>query len=108
MTLMVFLGVLVSLLILRLIPGLMLRLVLAIPRHRMAVMMRWIHGRPGGIALPRNSATAIFNAPIAVSSAPSGARVKLFLVTSSVLVLVVLATTAFWSWHSTALMMLVH
>jgi hypothetical protein len=108
MTLMVFLGVLVSLMILRLIPGLLLRFVLAIPRYRLAAMMRWVHGRKIGIALPRNSVPALFNTPMAISAAPSGGRLKLVLVTSSVLALVVLATTAFWSWHATALMMLLH
>jgi hypothetical protein len=33
-------------------------------------------------------------------------RLKLALLSSSLLVLAVLATTAFWTWHSTALMML--
>jgi hypothetical protein len=33
-------------------------------------------------------------------------RVKLVLVSSSLLALALLATTAFWSWHSASLMML--
>jgi hypothetical protein len=103
MTLMVFLGILVSLLVLRSIPGLLLRLMLAIPRHRLIAIMTWMHGRKIGIVLPRTSTAALSNALI-VSSAPAG-RFKLALVSSSLLVLAVL-TTAFWTWHSTGLMML--
>jgi hypothetical protein len=110
MTLLVFLGVLVTLLILRLIPGLLLRLVLAIPRHRLValvVMMRGMRGRHIGIALPRKSAAALSDAPIFVARrAPAGARLKFLVLSSSLLVLAVLVTTAFWSWHSTGLMML--
>lgn len=104
MTLMVFLGILVSLLVLRSIPGLLLRFMLAIPRHRLIAIMPWMHGRKIGIALPRNSTAAFSNALI-VSSAPAG-RFKLALVSSSLLVLAVLVTTAYWTWHSTGLMML--
>lgn len=103
MTLIVFLGVLVSLLVLRSIPGLLLRLMLATPRHRLIAIMTWMHGRKIGIVLPRNSTAALSNALI-VSSAPTG-RFKLALVSSSLLVLAVLFTTAFWTWHSTGLMM---
>jgi hypothetical protein len=110
MTLLVFLGVLVSLLILRLVPSLLLRVVL-VPRHRLIAMMRSAHDRKISIALPRTSATALSDALLwdsAVGSAPAGGRLKLLLVSSSLLVLAVLATTAFWTWHSSALMMLLH
>jgi len=107
MTLLVFLGILVSLLILRLVPSLLLQLALAIPRHRLIAMMAWVHGLKIGIALPRISAAALSDALI-VGSTPTGGRLKLVLVSSSLLVLAVLVTTAFWSWHSTALMMLLH
>jgi hypothetical protein len=93
MTLLVFLGILASLLILRLIPGLLLRLVLAVPRHHFVALMRGIHSRRISIALPRTPA------------APRS-RLKLVLVSSSLLALALLATTAFWSWHSATLMML--
>ena len=53
MTLLVFLGIVVSLLILRLIPGLLLRLVLAIPRRHFVALMRRMHNRTISIALPR-------------------------------------------------------
>lgn len=106
MTLIVFLGVLVSLLVLRSIPGLLLRLALAIPRHHLIAIMTWMQGRKIGIVLPRKSTAALSNA-LVVSSAPAG-RFKLALVSSSLLVLAVLVTTAFWTWHSTGLMMLLH
>jgi hypothetical protein len=106
MTLLVFLGILVSLLVLRLVPGLLLRLVLAIPRHHLMAILRWIHGWKIGIALPRSSAAARSNVPAMVRYAHAGGRLKLALVSSTLLVLAVLATTAFWSWHSTGLMML--
>jgi hypothetical protein len=104
MTLIVFLGILVSLLVLRSIPGLLLRLTLAIPRHHLIAIMTWMHGRKIGIVLPRTNTTALSNAFIA-NSAPAG-RFKLALVSSSLLVLAVLVTTAFWTWHSTGLMLL--
>jgi hypothetical protein len=104
MTLIVFLGILVSLLVLRSIPGLLLRLTLAIPRHHLIAIMTWMHGRKIGIVLPRTNTTALSNAFIA-NSAPAG-RFKLALVSSSLLALAVLITTAFWTWHSTSLMML--
>jgi hypothetical protein len=100
MTLMVFLGVVVSLLILRLIPGLLLRLLLAVPRQRVAATMRWVRARQIGIVSPRQSASITFH------RAPAAGRLKLALLSSSLLVLAVVATTAFWTWHSTALMML--
>ncbi len=93
MTLLVFLGIVVSLLILRLIPGLLLRLVLAIPRHHFVALMRRVHTRKISIALSRTRATP-------------RSRVKLVLVSSSLLALALLVTTAFWSWHSASLMML--
>jgi hypothetical protein len=105
MTLMVFLGVLVSLLILRLVPGLLLRLVLAIPRDRLAASMRWLRARRIDIALSRKSASVLADAAITSRRAHTG-RLKLVLVSSSLLVLAALVTTAFWSWHSTGLMML--
>jgi hypothetical protein len=111
MTLLVFLGVLVSLLILRSIPDLLSRLALAVPRERLIATMRWIHARKVGIVLPRTSATALsgaFNMGSATGSAPAGGRFRLVLVSSSLLVLAVLATTAVWTWHSSALMMLLH
>jgi hypothetical protein len=74
---------------------------LAIPRHRLIAIMTWMHGRKIGIALPRNGTAALSNALIA----PAG-RFKFALVSSSLLVLAVLVTTAFWTWHSTGLMML--
>jgi hypothetical protein len=43
-----------------------------------------------------------------MGSASAGSRLKLALVSSSLLALAVLATTVFWTWHSTALMMLLH
>ena len=94
MTLLVFLGIVVSLLILRLIPGLLLRLVLAIPRHRFVALMRRLHSRKISIAMRTRT------------PATPRSRVKLVLVSSSLLVLALLATTAFWSWHSASLMML--
>jgi hypothetical protein len=106
MTLLVFLGVLVSLLILRLVPRLVLRVAL-VPRHRLIAMMRSAHDRKISIALPRTSATALSGA-LLMGSAPAGGRLKLLLVSSSLLVLAVLATTAFWTWHSSALMMFLH
>ena len=105
MTLMVFLGILVSLLILRSIPGLLLRLVLVIPRHRPIAIMRWVHGLKIGIALSPKGAAALSNA-FTTSPAPAGGRFKLVLVSSSLLVLALLASTAFWTWHSTGLLML--
>lgn len=108
MTLLVFLGVLVSLLILRLIPSLLFQLTLAIPRHRLIAMMAWLHGLKIGIALPRISAVALSDALIVGSAPTGGGRLKLVLVSSSLLVLAALVTTAFWTWHSTALMMLLH
>lgn len=99
MTLLVFLGVVVSLLILRLIPGLLLRLVLAIPRHRLMAAMRSIRARRVSVALPRRGA-------ITSRRASSGGRLKLVLVSSSLAILVALVTTAFWTWHSSGLMML--
>jgi hypothetical protein len=105
MTLLVFLGILVSLLILRLVPGTLLRLALALPRHRPIARMRWVHDRKISIALPLTSAKALLDTVMAGSS-PAGGRLKLVLVSSSLLVLAVLVTTAFWTWHSTALMML--
>jgi hypothetical protein len=111
MTLLVFLGVLITLLILRLIPSLLLRLVLAIPRHRLvtlaAMTMRGLRGRHIGIALRRKSSAALTDAPILIArGAHSGGRLKFLVLSSSLLVLAVLVTTAFWTWHSTGLMML--
>jgi hypothetical protein len=106
MTLMVFLGVVVSLLILRLIPGLLLRLLLAVPRQRVAATMRWVRGRRIGVVSPRHGANVLADASITSRRAPAAGRLKLVLVSSSLLVLAVLATTAFWTWHSTALMTL--
>ncbi|HEY3988501.1 MAG TPA: hypothetical protein VGM02_04325 [Acidobacteriaceae bacterium] len=106
MTLLVFLGIVVSLLILRLVPGLLLRLVLAIPRHHLIAITRWVRDRRIGIVLPRKTASAFAGEAIAVAPRRSGSRLKLVLVSSSLLFLAILATTAFWSWHSTALMML--
>ena len=111
MTLLVFLGILVSLLILRLVPGLLMQLALAIPRYRLIAMMGWVHERKISIVLPRMGGAALSDAlgmGSAMGSAPAGGRLKLVLVSSSLLVLAVLVTTAFWTWHSTALMMLLH
>ncbi len=86
MTLMVFLGVVVGLLILRLVPGLLLRLVLAIPRHRLAAIMRWVRARGISVALPRNSAKAPADATIMSSPArawPSEAGARLVLIAGS-------------------------
>jgi hypothetical protein len=109
MTLLVFLGILVSLLILRLVPGLLVQLALAIPRYRLIAMMGWVHERKISIVLPRMGGAALSDA-LGMGSAmgSAGGRLKLALVSSSLLVLAVLATTAFWTWHSTALMMLLH
>jgi hypothetical protein len=103
---MVFLGVLVSLLILRLVPGLLLRLVLAVPRHRVAATVRWVRARRISTALLRKSTHVPADEAITPSRTPTGSRLKLVLVSSSLLVLAALVTTAFWSWHSTGLMML--
>lgn len=105
MTLMVFFGVVVSLLILRLVPGLLLRLLLAIPRHRVAATIHWVRARRISIALPRTSTKVPADTAITSRRAHPG-RLKLVLVSSSLLVLAVLASTAFWTWHSTGLMML--
>lgn len=96
MTLLVFLGVLASLLILRLIPGLLLRLMLALPRHHVINVLHWLHRRRPGVAFSRRNA------------APAGPRhrVKLVLVSSSLLMLALLATTAYWSSHTSSLMVL--
>jgi hypothetical protein len=104
MTLLVFLGVLVTLLILRLIPSLLSQLVLVIPRHRPVAMMSWAHGGKIGIALPRTN--ALFDVFSARRAPAAAGHLKFVLVSSSLLVLAVLATTAFWTWHSTGLMML--
>jgi hypothetical protein len=117
MTFMVFLGVLVSLLILRLVPGLMLRLALAIPRKRLIALttatMRRLQAQRVAIVLsrkrPEPSCTeSTSDMQLVFSPAPSRApaRGRLVLVSSSLLVLAALVTTAFWTWHSTGLMML--
>jgi hypothetical protein len=106
MTLIVFLGVVVSLLILRLIPGLLLRLLLAVPRQHVAATMRWVRARRIGVVTPRQSANVLTSVSISSRRAPAVGRLKLVLLSSSLLVLAVLATTAFWTWHSTALMVL--
>lgn len=110
MTLLVFLGVLVSLLILRLIPGLLLRLVMAIPRRRMiaamASMTHWVLARRVGIVLRRKSVVPSTSTQLVLYRAPAPRRGRLILVSSSLLVLGFLVTTAFWTWHSTGLMML--
>lgn len=105
MTLLVFLGVVVSLLILRSIPSLVLRVMLALPRHHMLAIMRWVRGRKIGIALPRKSGAGLSDGFIIFTSAPTGGRLKFAFVSSSLLVLAVLVTTAFWTWHSTGLLM---
>jgi hypothetical protein len=114
MTFMVFLGVLVSLLILRLIPGLLLRLALAIPRrHLVAVLtsmatstMRWARGRQVDIVLSRKNSAPQSEMQLVLYPAPAPRRGRLVFVSSSLLALAVLVTTAFWTWHSTGLMML--
>jgi hypothetical protein len=103
---MVFLGVVVSLLILRLIPGLLLRLVLAVPRQHVAATMRWVRGLRIGVVSPRRSVNVLTDASITSRRARAAGRLKLVLVSSSLLILAVLATTAFYTWHSTALMIL--
>ena len=92
MTLLVFLGVIVGLLILRAIPGMLLRLLLAVPWQRLFTATHQRSDRRIGIA---------FSSPVL-----SGSRLKLVLVSSSLLLLAVLATTAFWSAHSAFLMTL--
>ena len=104
MTLLVFLGILVSLLVLRSVPHLFVRLALGIPQNRV-VGMRWAHGGRVSIALPRPSMAGLSNL-FSASSVPATGRFRLSLVSSSLLVLAVLVTTAFWTWHSTGLMML--
>ena len=105
MTLLVFLGVLVSLLILRLIPGLLMRLVLAIPRQRLISMLRQLKGRRVGIVLPRRSSDPEPGTQLVFWHTPSPRPGKLVYVSSSLLVLAALVTTAFWTWHSTGLLM---
>ena len=109
MTLLVFLGVVLSLLILRLIPGLLLRLVLAIPRRRLVAFMastaHRVRTRRIGIVLQRKSAPPS-DTQLVFQPSPSKGRLRRVLVSSSLLVIAVLVTTAFWSWHSTGLMML--
>jgi hypothetical protein len=94
MTLLVFAGVLVGLLILRLLPGLLLRLLLAIPRHRVVRAMRMIRGRSLSVSF------SSLRVPVGSS------RLKLVVVSASLLALVVLVTSAVWTWHSTGLMLL--
>jgi hypothetical protein len=106
MTLLVFLGALVSLLILRLIPGLLLRLVLAIPRQRLIAMLRQMQIRRIGIAFPRKSSVPSSDTQLVLYHAPAPRRGRLVFVSSSLLVLALLVTTAFWTWHSSGLMML--
>lgn len=108
MILMVFCGVVVSLLILRLVPGLLLRIVLAVPRHRLVSAMRWLRARQISIAVPRNNPDVLADAASTSRPAHAGGRLKLVLVSSSLLVLAALVTTAFWTWHSSGLMMLLH
>jgi hypothetical protein len=95
MTLFIFLGVVVSLLILRLVPGLLLRLVLAIPRHQFIALMRRLHRRKLDVLTRRNAP------PVGIRR-----RARLVLVSSSLLMLALLATTAYWSTHASSLMML--
>jgi hypothetical protein len=83
-----------------LIPGLLLRLLLAVPRQHVAATMRWVRARRIGVVSSRQSTS------ITSRRAPAMGRLKLALLSSSSLVLAVLATTAFWTWHSTALMVL--
>jgi hypothetical protein len=106
MTLLVFLGVVVSLLILRLIPGLLLRLVLAVPRQHLIAILSGMRGRRVGIVLSRKSSAPPVGTQLVLYPAPAPRRGRLVLVSSSLLALAVLVTTAFWSWHSTGLMML--
>jgi hypothetical protein len=110
MTLLVFLGVALSLLILRLIPGLLLRLVLAIPRRRLVTFMASaaseVRSRRIGIVLQRKSLAAPSDTQLVFQPSPSKGRVRRVLVSSSLLAIAVLVTTAFWTWHSTGLMML--
>jgi hypothetical protein len=105
MTLLVFFGVVVSLLILRLIPGLLMRLVLAIPRQRLIAMMCQLKSRRVSIVLPRKSSPPEPGTQLVFWPAPSPRRGKLVYVSSSLLALAVLVTTAFWTWHATGLMM---
>lgn len=105
MTLLIFLGVLVSLLVLRSIPNLFVRLALAVPHGRILGIMHRVHHGKIGIALPRASVAGLSDV-FSVNSALAGGRLRLALVSSSLLVLAVLVTTAFWTWHSTGLMML--
>jgi hypothetical protein len=103
---MVFFGVVVSLLILRLIPGLLLRLLLAIPRQRLIAMLRQLKGRRVGIVLPRKSSVPAPGTQLVFwPASPAPRRGKLVYVSSSLLVLAALVTTAFWTWHATGLMM---
>ena len=95
MTLLVFFVVLAGLLILRLVPSLFLRLVLAIPRQDVIAFVRSIH---------RRKIDVVFSRRIAPSAEPRR-RLRLVLVSSSLLVLALLATTAYWSSHTSSLMM---
>jgi hypothetical protein len=105
MTLLVFFGVVVSLMILRLIPGLLMRLVLAIPRQRLIAMLRQLKSRRVGIVFPRKSSVPAQGTQLVFWPAPSPRRGKLVYLSSSLLVLAALVTTAFWTWHATGLMM---
>lgn len=111
MTLLVFLGVLVSLLILRLIPGLLLRLALAIPRRRLIALTtttwRRLQAQRVAIVLSRKRDEPSSDMQLVFFPAPSPApaRGRRVLVSSSLLVLAALVTTAFWTWHSTGLLM---
>ncbi len=91
MTLLVFLGVVLSLLILRLIPGLLLRLVLAIPRRRLVAFMastaRGMKSRRIGIVLQRKSAEAPSDTQLVFQPSRSKGRVRRVLVSSSLLVI---------------------
>jgi hypothetical protein len=112
MTFMIFLGALVSLLILRLVPGLVLRLALAIPRKRLITLttatMRRLQAQRVAIVLSRKRTEPASEMQLVFRPAPARApaRGRPVLVSSSLLVLVALVTTAFWTWHSTGLMML--
>ena len=87
MTLLVFFGVVVSLMILRLIPGLLMRLVLAIPRQRLIAMLRQLKSRRVSIVLPRKSSAPAEGTQLVFWPAPSPRRGKLVYVSSSLLVL---------------------
>lgn len=99
MTLLVFLGVVAGLLILRMVPSLLLRLILTMPRQRVIRTLRMVRTSPIRTMVPARAATLS-------GAAPAANRLRMVLVSSSLLALAALVTTALWKWHATGLMLL--